>query len=75
MATIAVIGATGRTGRLIVDRALAAGHTVTAVSRRPQAPTHPHHRLRQHAADVLHSAQLRVALRGQDAVPLPPADP
>ncbi|MEV0350144.1 NAD(P)H-binding protein [Nonomuraea sp. NPDC050680] len=37
MSSIAVIGAAGRTGRLIVERSLAAGHRVTAIARRPQA--------------------------------------
>ncbi|MFI6177957.1 NAD(P)-dependent oxidoreductase [Nonomuraea sp. NPDC051191] len=35
MTSLAVIAATGRTGRLVVERALAAGHTVTAIARRP----------------------------------------
>lgn len=34
MAAIAVLGATGRTGRVIVDQALARGHRVTAIVRR-----------------------------------------
>ncbi|MGW3278409.1 MULTISPECIES: NAD(P)-dependent oxidoreductase [Nocardia] len=34
MSTIAVLGATGRTGRMIVNEALARGHRVTAVVRR-----------------------------------------
>ncbi|MGW4350518.1 NAD(P)H-binding protein [Nocardia sp. NPDC004582] len=34
MAAIAVIGAAGRTGRVVVDRALARGHRVTAIVRR-----------------------------------------
>ncbi|MRH87897.1 NAD(P)H-binding protein [Nocardia sp. SYP-A9097] len=33
MAAIAVVGATGRTGRVIIDRALARGHRVTAIVR------------------------------------------
>lgn len=33
MAAIAVLGATGRTGRLVVDRALTRGHHVTAIVR------------------------------------------
>ncbi|WP_353807616.1 NAD(P)-dependent oxidoreductase [Agromyces sp. SYSU T00194] len=37
MAHIAVLGATGRTGREIVVRALAKGHHVTALVRRPDA--------------------------------------
>ncbi|WP_280457774.1 NAD(P)-dependent oxidoreductase [Nocardia carnea] len=35
MNAIAVIGAAGRTGRLVVDEALARGHRVTAITRRP----------------------------------------
>ncbi|MFE3756393.1 NAD(P)-dependent oxidoreductase [Nocardia tengchongensis] len=34
MASIAVLGATGRTGRVIVDHALARGHRVTVIVRR-----------------------------------------
>jgi len=34
---LAVLGATGATGRLLCDQALAAGHTVAAVVRRPEA--------------------------------------
>lgn len=34
MADIAVVGATGRTGRIIVEQALARGHRVTAIVRR-----------------------------------------
>jgi uncharacterized protein YbjT (DUF2867 family) len=33
---LAVLGATGRTGRLVVEQALAAGHTVTALVRSPE---------------------------------------
>jgi putative NADH-flavin reductase len=36
---IAVIGATGRTGRQVVAQALARGHTVTAVTRHPESIT------------------------------------
>ena len=36
---IAVIGATGRTGRQVVAQALARGHAVTAVTRHPQSIT------------------------------------
>ncbi|WP_214323489.1 NAD(P)-dependent oxidoreductase [Nonomuraea sediminis] len=37
MNRIAVVGATGRTGRLLVDLARTAGHTVTAIARDPSA--------------------------------------
>ena len=34
-----VLGATGRTGRLVVEQAIAAGHTVTALVRSPEKLT------------------------------------
>jgi uncharacterized protein YbjT (DUF2867 family) len=34
---LTVLGATGGTGRALVDQALAAGHKVTAAVRRPEA--------------------------------------
>jgi uncharacterized protein YbjT (DUF2867 family) len=34
---IAVFGATGSTGRKVIERALALGHEVMAIARRPQA--------------------------------------
>jgi putative NADH-flavin reductase len=65
---IAVFGASGRTGRLVVDRALADGHIVTAVARHPEAGTTRHERLRVVRGDVLEAASIRRALEGQDAV-------
>ena len=38
MTTLAVTGATGFVGRALVERALAAGHTLRALTRRPQRP-------------------------------------
>lgn len=38
MTTLAITGATGFVGRALVDRALAAGHHVRALTRRPQPP-------------------------------------
>ncbi|MFI6316216.1 NAD(P)-dependent oxidoreductase [Nonomuraea sp. NPDC050556] len=64
MATIAVIAATGRTGQNIVQQALDAGHTVTAIARRPLDLQHP--RLTHQSADVLTPGSLR--LTGYDAV-------
>ncbi|MEV0150248.1 MULTISPECIES: NAD(P)H-binding protein [unclassified Nonomuraea] len=68
MATIAVIGATGRTGRVLVERALASGHDVTAIARRPETLGLRHARLTPHAADVLRPGDLAGALSGHDAV-------
>ncbi|GAA3153516.1 NAD(P)-dependent oxidoreductase [Nonomuraea roseoviolacea] len=68
MATIAVIGATGRTGRALVERALETGHHVTAIARRPEALGLRHARLTPRAADVLRPGDLAAALPGHDAV-------
>lgn len=68
MASIAVIAATGRTGQLIVRQALAAGHSVTAIARRPRTLDlhHPHLTLR--TADVLTPDSLHTTLTGHDVV-------
>lgn len=63
-----VIGATGGTGRELVQQALAQGHHVTALVRTPAkvALTHPH--LRVLRGDVLDQASVETAMLGQDAV-------
>ncbi|GAA3431873.1 NAD(P)-dependent oxidoreductase [Kutzneria kofuensis] len=66
MSSFAVVAATGRTGRLVVDVALAAGHDVTAISRQPYDLAHP--RLTHRAADVLDPEALHAALAGHDVV-------
>lgn len=38
MSTLAITGGTGFVGKRLIDRALAAGHRVRALTRRPQAP-------------------------------------
>ncbi|MEV4373529.1 NAD(P)-binding oxidoreductase [Nonomuraea sp. NPDC049637] len=68
MTSLAVVAATGRTGRLVVEHALAAGHTVTAVARRPDGLGLDHPRLVRRAADVTDPASLRAALTGHDTV-------
>ncbi|WP_395294794.1 NAD(P)-dependent oxidoreductase [Kitasatospora hibisci] len=66
---IAVVGAAGRTGRLVVDLALAAGHTVTAVARTPaRLPEFTHGTPLAAQADVHEPGSLREPLAGQDAV-------
>lgn len=65
---IAVVGAAGRTGRLVVEQALAAGHTVTAVVRDPaRLPAFDHGRPRVARADVHTPGSLHEPLTGQDA--------
>ncbi|MFI6848716.1 NAD(P)-dependent oxidoreductase [Kitasatospora sp. NPDC050467] len=66
---LAVVGATGRTGRLVVDLALAAGHTVTAVARTPaRLPEFAHGTPRIAQADIHRPGSLQGPLAGQDAV-------
>jgi putative NADH-flavin reductase len=65
---IAVFGATGATGRELVSQALARGHEVTAVARRPEAVSARHHNLGVVRADVLEPDTLVEAVDGQDAV-------
>lgn len=64
---IAVLGATGRTGKVVVDQALARGDAVVAVVRRPDAVA-PRHNLAVRAADALDQSSLREALADADAV-------
>src|SRR5205823_3243712 len=61
---IAVFGATGGTGKNVVARALAAGHQVVAVARRPEAVAPAAERLEVKRADVLDAAAVRAALAG-----------
>lgn len=65
---IAVFGANGPTGRLVVADALAAGHSVTAVTRHPDVFPLTHDNLRVFAADVLDADSVDRAVAGQAAV-------
>jgi hypothetical protein len=64
---IVVFGATGSTGRHVVDQSLFAGHDVTAVVRRPDQVA-PRPRLVARAGDVLDAAGLHESCSGADAV-------
>jgi len=66
--TIALFGATGRTGRLVLAQALADGHTVRALARRPEAITEASDRLTIVTGDVLDTAAVEQTVRGTDAV-------
>lgn len=65
---VLVVGATGRTGTHLVQQALDAGYTVTAMARRPSAVTLSSPRLRVVEGDVLQPATLEAAVAGQDLV-------
>jgi putative NADH-flavin reductase len=65
---IAVIGATGHTGRHVVTQALARGAHVSALARHPDRLTIRSDRLTSSATDVLDPAALTDALAGCEAV-------
>jgi putative NADH-flavin reductase len=64
---IAVIGANGRTGRIVVKDALARGHQVVAVTRADGVSTRDDDNLRNARADVRDPDALRRALVGAGA--------
>jgi uncharacterized protein YbjT (DUF2867 family) len=55
---LVIFGATGGTGRQLVEQALAEGHQVTAFARRPAALQVRHDRLRIAAGDVSDAARV-----------------
>jgi len=63
-----IIGATGPTGRLVLERALQAGDTVTVLARRPQALEEWKGKITVHAGDATSEADMVQAMRGVDAV-------
>jgi len=65
---IAVVGATGRTGRQVVEQALARGDHVMALARHPEAMPRRGQRMVSAAADVLDRAGLAELLAGADAL-------
>ncbi len=65
---LVVIGATGGTGSQVVEQALAAGHMVTAIVRRPTAVTLRHQRLEVIQGDVFEPTTLAQPISGKDAV-------
>ena len=65
---LTIFGASGGTGRRLVEQALAAGHTVTAVVRDPARLPVRHDRLKLVAADVLDPEAITPAVADADAV-------
>ena len=60
---IALFGPTGRVGREVMQRALAAGHRVTAVARTPAKVTVTHQHLEVLAADATRPEQVLAAIK------------
>ncbi|MFC9999462.1 NAD(P)-dependent oxidoreductase [Nocardia sp. NPDC127526] len=65
---IVVFGANGPTGRLLTEQALAEGHRVAAVTRKPESFPLRHDRLEVIGADVFDPAAVAEAVAGRDAV-------
>lgn len=65
---ILIIGATGGTGRQLVQQALEQGHQVTALVRKPAKLRVEHPNLRIVKGNVLDYASVESAVRGQSAV-------
>lgn len=65
---LAVFGATGTVGRLVVEQALDAGHEVTAFTRNASGISQRHDRLRIVEGDVLDTGSVEQAVTDQDAV-------
>lgn len=63
-----IVGATGGTGRALVEQALERGHQVTAFVRDPGRLAVQHQHLVVARGDVLDPASVEAAVRGQDAV-------
>lgn len=64
----ALIGATGRTGRLVLDELLQRGHSVTALVRDPARLTTSHDRLRVAVGDSRNQEHLAPLLDGAEVV-------
>lgn len=65
---VTVFGATGGTGKQVVDQALAAGHKVTAVARDPEAVPGDRDGLTVVRGDVFDPESVAAAIAGSDAV-------
>jgi putative NADH-flavin reductase len=65
---IIIFGATGNTGRCLVDLALAQGHSVTAFARDPGATSNPRPGLTVVRGDVLDRIVVEQAIAGQEVV-------
>lgn len=65
---VLIIGATGSTGRILLEKALEQGHEVTALARNPSAVAPREYRPRVLGGYVLDPEAVEAAVAGQDAV-------
>jgi putative NADH-flavin reductase len=65
---LTIFGATGKTGRYLLEQALAKGHTVTVLARTPDKLTLRHDRLHVVQGDIRDAAKVAQAVAGADAV-------
>jgi putative NADH-flavin reductase len=65
---VLIIGATGGTGRILLDKALEQGHEVTALARNPSAVAPRDHRPHVLQGNALDPEAVEAAVAGQDAV-------
>lgn len=65
---IALLGATGGTGRVFMDQALELGHSITAIVRTPSKLAVQHERLQVAQGDVRDIETLAASFGGHDAV-------
>src|SRR5690242_9288718 len=65
---LAILGATGGIGRLLIDSALEQGHDITAFVRSPQKITRRHPKLRVIGGDLFNADQMAQAIRGSEAI-------
>src|SRR5437870_10522259 len=63
-----IFGATGGTGRHLIEQALAQGHHVTAFARSPEKVTTQHPNLKVVKGDMLDYESVAAAMPGHDAV-------
>jgi putative NADH-flavin reductase len=65
---LVIFGATGGTGRRLLERAIAEGHEVTAFVRNPSKMTAHHQRLKIVVGDVFDLRRVQEAVAGNEAV-------
>lgn len=65
---VLIFGATGRTGKPLVEQALAAGHNVTAYVRNASKLTLKHAKLKAVEGNLNETQKMSEAMKGQDAV-------